>query len=360
MNRILEEDLGYVLSDNNIDWNKYCGKTFLISGASGALASYMAKTLLYFNKKISNPIRIIALVRNINRAKQQYSEFLPDSNLIFLEQDVIYPVVTYSENIDYIIHAASPASPKLFFSDPVGTINANTLGTHNLLCLAKEKNIKSFLFFSSGEVYGNIFERKNLVNENDYGIINPLDVRNCYAESKKLGENMCYCWFQQFGIPIKIVRPAHTYGPGFKADDGRAFSSFVNSIAKGEDIILKSDGSAKRSFIYLADAVRAYFLILQKGKNGEAYNVGNDKEISIKELAELLISLNGNKQKIIYDIPKDSPSSKSSHGQLDISKIKQLGWQPVISEKEGFDRTLKYLTDNLRSFDNDEKNLYLV
>lgn len=342
LNSIDRDDFEYILKDKLVDWEKFAGKSILITGASGALPSYIAKTLLYLNSlQKSVPTTVLALVRNLERAKQQYKDFLADKNLIFIEEDVINPL-NYNGNIDYIVHAASLASPKYFYSNPVEVITANVIGTNNLLALAKEKNVKSFLYFSSGEVCGNIFDSKDLVSENDYGVVDPLNVRNCYSESKRQGENLCYSYFKEYDVPIKIVRPSHTYGPSFKKNDGRAFVSFVMNVVNNENIVLNSDGSAKRSFVYIADAVRAYFLVLLSGVNGEAYNVGNDREISIKELAELLIDLSDNKDlKVVFDIPKDAPSSKSTHGQLDISKIKKLGWNPKITEREGFARTIK-------------------
>lgn len=344
MDETLKNDFKCIINDSNIDFKCLAGHTLLVSGASGLIPSYIVKSVLYLNSlKIYEPIKVIGIVRNINRAHSQYKDFKNDDNLVLIEQDITKPLII-KDNVDYIIHAASQVSPKLFYSDPVGTINANTIGTYNMLCLAKEKNVKSFLYFSSGEVCGDIFNNKDLVTEEDYGIVNPLDVRNCYAESKRMGENMCYCWHHQYGIPTKIVRPSHTYGPGFKADDGRCFASFVMNILNNEDIVLKSDGSAKRSFLYLTDAVRAYFLVLLNGINGEAYNIGNNKELSIKELADLLISLADNKNlKVIFEIADKNPSSKSTHGQLDITKIQKLGWTPIIPEKEGFRRTLSAL-----------------
>ena len=350
MNTILKEDFDYILCDKNINWSELAGATILVSGASGFLPSYLIKSILYLNSLgIQKPVKILALVRNIEKAKAKYKDYLNDPNLVFLAQDVTKPV-EISEKIDYIIHAASQASPKFFFSDPVGTINANTLGTSNLLALAKEKNVKSFLYFSSGEVCGDIFEHKNLVSEDDYGIVNPLDVRNCYSESKRMGENMCFCWNYQYGVPVKIVRPSHTYGPGFSFDDGRAFTSFVASVVKGEDIVLKSDGSAKRSFVYLADAVRAYIFVLLKGENGAAYNVGYDGEISILELANMLVSLSGNKNITVRrEISASAPSSKVANGLLDISKLKSMGWYPNISEEKGFKRTMDYFIQELET-----------
>lgn len=347
INPILKEDFDFILADKLIDWERFAGKTVLVTGASGFLPSYMIQTLLHFNsRKVQEPTRIIGLVRDLSKAKEKYADYLNDDNLNLLVQDVSTPF-TIEDEVDFIIHAASQASPKFFFSDPVGTINANTLGTTHLLELAKEKKVKSFLYFSTGEVNGDALDKLQVVNEDDYGAVDPLIIRNSYAESKRMGENMCASWFAQYGVPAKIIRPSHTYGPGFSFDDGRAFTSFVASVFNNKDIVLNSDGSAKRSFCYIADATRAYFLVLLNGENANAYNVGNEYEISIKELASLIIEVSGkNNLKIVYPSNNNvqkSPSNTASHGLLGINKIKKLGWSPVFKEKEGFKRTLESL-----------------
>lgn len=336
------EDFNYILDDTNIDFSQFSGKTMLVTGASGMLPAYIVKSLLYLNSlEKYPPTRLICVVRNLTRAGRCFYNYLDDENLVFLEHDVNEPLCI-DEPLDYIIHAASKASGKFFYSDPVGVLNANTIGTFNMLKLAKEKQVKSFLYFSSGEVCGDIYSKKELVKESDYGVIDPYDVRNCYALSKKSGENMCYCWFYQYGIPVKTVRPSHTYGPGFKEDDDRAFAQFVMSAVNKQDIILKSDGSAKRSFVYIADAVRAYFNVLLNGQNGSVYNISNDHEISIKELAEIICKHSNNEINIKYDIKSTNNSSSSKNGLEDISRIKGLGWEPRISEEEGFKRTIEF------------------
>ena len=158
-------------------------------------------------------------------------------------------------------------------------IKANTVGTMNLLELAYQKNVKGFLYFSSGEVNGDIFETVTSVKESDYGKVDPLNVRSCYAESKRMGENICSCYFYQYKVPVKIVRLSHTYGPTIPLDDERVFVSFVKNVLNNQNIELNSDGSAKRCFLYLSDAVRAYFKVLLDGENANVYNVSNDYDI---------------------------------------------------------------------------------
>ena len=343
MNTIIAEDFSYILSDANIDWERFSGKTVVISGAGGFLPFYMAGTLLFLNKtgKLEKPVKVIGLVRNIEKARKKFEDFADDENLRLIKSD-LSEKIHLDETVDYIVHAASQASPKLFFSDPVGTIKANTVGTINLLDLAVEKKVESFLYFSSGEANGNIFDTLDNVSENDYGIVNPLEVRSCYAESKRMGENLCAAYAHQYGISTKIVRPSHTYGPGFALDDGRVFAAFVADVLNGRDIVLKSDGKANRCFIYLADAARGYFTVLLKGEAGNAYNVSNDYEISILNLAEIVLqaSCKTNLQ-IRFDIDsKSCPSAKNQHALMNNGKLKALGWKPAIKEAEGLKRVI--------------------
>jgi nucleoside-diphosphate-sugar epimerase len=247
--------------------------------------------------------------------------------------------------VDYIIHAASQASPKYYGQDPVGTLSANVFGTHHLLRLAREKRSRGFLFFSSAEVYGEVNPRQIPCPESVYGSVDPMQVRSCYAESKRLGETLCVAWAHQHGVPARIVRPFHTYGPGMALDDGRVFSDFVADVAAGRDIIMRSDGTAVRAYCYLADAVAGYFTVLLKGQNGQAYNVGNNRaEASVLELAKRLVALYPEKNlKVIQVAEPPRPgylASKVSRVSPDTTKIEALGWRPVHSLESGFRRTI--------------------
>jgi UDP-glucuronate decarboxylase len=344
MNQIVKEDLEYIVN-YNLPWHNFEGKTILISGANGFLPSYMVETLLYLNDiRFKNKTKIIGIVRNKEKSLARFLEHKDRVDFRIIVQDVCKPIYI-NEPVDYIIHAASQASPKYFGKDPVGTLSPNILGTYNLLELAKENKIKSFLFFSSGEVYGEVDENQIPIKEDDYGYVNPIMVRSCYAESKRMGETMCVSWFYQHGVPAKIIRPFHTYGPGMNLDDGRVFADFVSDVVNKRDIVMKSDGSAKRAFCYLSDATAGFFTVLLKGNDGEAYNVGNDKaELSIIDLANILVNLFPEKElKVIKKEEAEHGGyikSKIIRSCPDISKIRTLGWEPIYSIEEGFKRTI--------------------
>lgn len=347
MNSIIERDIEQILSSEIIDWNRFQNKTILITGANGLLPSYLVYSLLHLNRIGNHNTKVVALVRNMNKAKEKFKDFLSDPNLEFIEQDVSEEI-GYAQRLDYIIHAASQASPKYYGIDPVGTINANVLGTINALKLAKEKSVESFLYFSSGEVYGIVDSDKCPIKESDYGYIDVLKVRSCYGESKKMGENLCVSWFFQHGVKAKIIRPFHTYGPGMDFNDGRVFADFCKNIVNGEDVVMHSDGTALRPFCYITDATIAYFKVLLDGADGEAYNVGNPYcEISILKLAEILVDLYPAKQlQVKKEIIEDDMTTVKMKSPLlrsvpDISKMELLGWKPVVGIAEGFKRTIE-------------------
>jgi nucleoside-diphosphate-sugar epimerase len=343
-NKILQNDLREIYESRK-DWSMFINSTILITGANGFLPAYLVYFFQHLN--YTNPnynIKVIGLVRNEQKAKICF-ENIDDKFFKLHVQDVSLPL-TITDKVDYIIHAASQASPKYYGIDPVGTLNANVLGTINLLEFAKKNTIKSFLYFSSGEVYGQLSEDQIPINENSYGYLDPTNVRSCYAESKRMGENICISYKHQYNIPAKIVRPFHTYGPGMLLDDGRVFADFVSNIVKNQDIVLKSDGEASRAFCYLSDATEGFLRVMLNGENGEAYNIGNPYEqYKIIELAEIMINLYPNKKlKIIFENKTTttkylkSPLTSSSP---DIKKANSINWKPSVSEIEGFKRTVE-------------------
>jgi len=346
MHSIIREDMEFIVSAD-LPWGELEGKKILISGGNGFLPSYMVETILFLNE---NRFRKKAMVFVLGRSKEKvlhrFKEYRGRQDLQFIIQDVCAPIELDTE-VDFIIHAASQASPKYFGKDPAGTLSANVLGTHNLLQFARSKKVKGFLFFSAGEVYGRV-DNGMSIKEDDYGYVDPVNVRSCYAESKRVAETMCASWMNQYGTPIKIVRPFHTYGPGINFDDGRVFADFVADVVVGRNIKMKSDGSAIRAFCYIADATVGFFTVLLKGDTGQAYNVGNDKDvISILELAHMLVNLFPDKK---LNVETDIKALNVNDGYLqsnlvcicpNISKLRKIGWKPHFSLEEGFNRTIE-------------------
>jgi nucleoside-diphosphate-sugar epimerase len=338
--------------EQDLPWEKFSGSTVLITGANGLIPSYMVDTLMFLNQRqlLDEPVHILALVRNEKYARERFSAYQDDTHLELLVQDVCEPVHRIG-NVDFIIHAASQASPKYYHVDPVGTLSANIMGTRNILELGREKSVQSFLFISSGEVYGEVTEACIPTRENDGGYLDPMSVRSCYAESKRMAETMCVCWHHQYGVPVKVARPFHTYGPGMKLDDGRVFADFVSNIVRRKDIVMTSEGRHIRSFCYLSDATAGFFTVLLKGKDAEAYNIGNpDAAISIAELAETLVSLFPEYGLTVVRAERSTHYVQSTieKNVPNISKAMELGWHPSIGIAEGFLRTINSYSNTLR------------
>lgn len=344
--RIVEEDLARI-AEERLPWDMLEGKRVLVSGANGFLPAYMVETMLYLNEnRFRKKAKVLALVRNKEKAATRFADYKGRSDLEFVVQDVVEPMKLKGK-ADFIIHAASQASPKYYAVDPVGTINANVIGTRNLLEFARKSNAEGFLFFSSGEVYGNVDKQGGKLDEGAHGWLDPTDVRSCYGEGKRAGETLCVSYWKQFGVPARMVRPFHTYGPGMRLDDGRVFADFVSDVVSKRDIRMKSDGSAVRTFCYLSDAVAGFFTALLKGESGQAYNVSNPEgTISIYELAKLIVGLYPERKlKVVREKEPDSAAylkSKLAGFVPDVSKLERLGWKPTVSLKEGFRRTIEY------------------
>lgn len=222
----------------------------------------------------------------------------------------------------------------------------NSIGTFHLLNYAVKCNSEKFLFFSSGEVYGVPLDKNKKINENNYGHLDPTNLRSCYAESKRLGETMCVVCSKQFNLNVSIVRPFHTYGPGLDLDDGRVFADFIADVVLKKKINIIGKGLEKRCFCYLSDATVGFLSILLNGVDREAYNLANPScEISIKKLAKLISNLFPEKNiKIKFNnlvIKKNYLKSPLVRALPSIEKIKKLGWFPKTSLEEGFKKTIR-------------------
>ena len=340
LNPVIEKDIEDILN-NKINFKKLENSTVLITGASGMIGSYLMYTLAALNDLQSYNIKIVALVRDKNKIPM-YLKGRPD--IIVLEQDVCERIM-FNEKIDYIIHAASPASPKIMREKPVDTIMANTIGTFNTLKLAKKNNVQAYLYISSREVYGEPYEGQEKFDENTYGFVDPLLPRSCYPEGKKAAETMCVSFKEQYGLNVKIARPAHTYGPGMSIYDGRVQADFLKNVVNNENIIMKSKGEAVRTYTYISDVISGIFYVLLNSDD-VAYNMADENaKITIKGLAELLVSLYPERGlKVEIQIDDDQKGcAPFKLGIINSDKLKKLGWSPKISLEDGFRKTVEYI-----------------
>lgn len=342
LHAVILEDLENIVSQS-ISWDKLRGKTVLITGASGLIASYMMFTLLYLNDTRQLGIHVVALVRNGEKAQTQFDRLLDRADLTILVQDVTQPLL-YSESVNFIVHAASQASPRFFRTDPVGTILANTVGTQNMLNLAVAQKSEGFLYLSTREIYGEFANDMDSIAENNYGALDPTLVRSCYPESKRMAETLCRAFSHQYGVPARVARIAHTYGPDWVMDNGRVWGDFISNVVRSQPIVLKSQGTMELAFTYISDMVAGLFLVLLDGLDF-AYNLSNTHaSTTVRRLAELLADMYPDKSlQVVMDISKDTGAYLANPvPKLDCTRAIALGWHPIVGLKEGFRRAIAY------------------
>src|SRR3989338_8005325 len=291
-NTIVQEDIEQIINSLHGEYHKLEGKTVVITGGSGFLGQYMVKTLIKLNQKhLKLKCKIISIDNHIVPNKKRSSEMITAKNVRYIQQDVTKPF-TLKGPVDFIIHAAGIAAPVFYQKYPLKTIDVAVTGTRNMLELARKKKAKSFLFFSSSEIYGNPVASEIPTKETYKGNVSCTGPRACYDESKRMGETLCFTYFRMFQTPIKVVRPFNIFGPGMNMKDYRVIPNFLNSAFTGNPLPVHVSGKQTRTFSYISDAVSGFFKVLLSDKNGEMYNVGNDKdEITMNQLAQIINSI---------------------------------------------------------------------
>lgn len=347
-NYIYNEDLNKVCKIN-VPWEKLIDKTLIISGANGLIGSFLIDVIMKKNIESNLNCTIIALVRNLENAKKRFNKYLYSNNCFkIISCDVNnLDTLTIDCNIDYIIHLASNTHPKAYSLEPITTITTNIIGTYNLLKIADEKKIKRFVFASTCEIYGENRGDIDKFSEDYCGYINCNTLRAGYPESKRCGESLCQAYITQKNLDIVIPRLTRTYGPTMLMSDTKALSQFIKNGVENKDIVLKSDGTQKYSYIYVADAVSALITIMLLGKCGEAYNISDEKsDINLKDLAKLIADFVG--MKVIFEKPdsiEKAGYSKVTKALLDNSKLKELGWNAQFDIEKGIKNTINILNE---------------
>ena len=339
-NKIIKEDIDEIISLIKEDCKKLRNSRILVTGASGMLAKYIVLTLIELNKSIlNNSLTIYLLSRH-----ECSSIYGPSKNIKYIIQDVSEPLPNIKK-LDYIIHAASKAAPKIYLANKIDTLKTNILGLFNVLNLAT-KDTKGILYFSSGEVYG-LINSSDKIKENKICFTDHLSDRSSYAEAKKTGETICINYYNEKKYPINIVRLFHTFGPGLNVNDGRVFSDFIKDAVQKKEIIIKGDPDVVRPLLYIKDATIMFFKILLSKKSGEIYNIANPKNlITVKEMAKLT-------SEAVYEVTKKKIPIKYIKANLrhhkgaekivkpDIAKfIKEFKYVPNTTAKKAFLRTI--------------------
>lgn len=342
---VIHNDILEIINRAKNDLTAFEGKTILIAGAAGFLPSYLVHILAFANTNLfKKKCRVICLDNFKTGTAERLKPWRGRKDLRFLTRDVT-KAVNLGEKVDYIIHGASIASPVWYRKFPLETIDANVSGTRRLLDLAKKDKAKGFLYLSSSEIYGNPPKQFIPTNEEYLGNVSATGPRACYDESKRLAETLCMVYFRHFGVPVKIVRPFNVYGPGLRLDDGRVVPDFIRDALSKKTITIFSDGKATRSFCYITDAVVAILMLLASDVSGEAFNVGNDEEVSVAKLAQVVNKVSGNESGIQFKVSTDKAylTDNPQRRMPDLTKLKKaFKWLPEVSLVSGIDRTFKF------------------
>lgn len=358
---VVAHDLDYICLNLQSEFGSMAGKRLLITGGAGFLGYYLVQAVLAWNKKSDDAGRIdVTVYDNYLRGVPAWLSGLEGTaGLTLKKYDVSHALPNDMGDFQYIIHAASIASPTYYRKFPIETMDANITGLRSLLEYSRrQKNAKSpvegVLFFSSSEIYGDPSPENIPTPETYNGNVSCTGPRACYDESKRYGETLCVNFARQQGVPVKSARPFNNYGPGLKITDKRVIPDFARNVLDGKNIVMLSDGAPTRTFCYVADAIIGYYKILTKGRNGDAYNIGAEApEISMAGLAEKVVEIAGNlfdyRGKVIRQVSADAQYLVDNPNRRCpvIAKARaELGYNPGVSLDEGLKRSLVWYRDN--------------
>jgi dTDP-glucose 4,6-dehydratase/UDP-glucuronate decarboxylase len=340
---IITEDLDRIVERARPALEQMAGTTLLVTGAAGFLPSYFVDAVARFNEGAAEPCRILCLDNFISGVATRLShlEGRPDVSMVVAD---VSAGVEVDEPVDWMVHGASVASPIWYRKHPLETIDVNVNGTRHLLELSRQQPVRGFLLLSSSEIYGDPPADRIPTPETYWGHVSSVGPRACYDESKRLAETLAVTFHQLHGTPVKIVRPFNVYGPRLRLDDGRIVPDLMLAAVEGRPIVLFSDGKPTRSFCYVADFVVAMLHLLVTGPAGEAFNVGNDEEISIGDLAHLMSDIAGGIGVELQtsedpNYVTDNPNRRCP----DLSKTKAtIPWVPEVDLRAGLERSLAH------------------
>jgi dTDP-glucose 4,6-dehydratase len=306
----------------------------VITGAAGFIGSHLAETLLDRDYSVIG-------IDNLLTGDTDNIAHLKNRDFAFIKHDVTN-YIYIDGAVDYVLHWASPASPIDYLELPIPTLKVGALGTHKALGLAKAKNAR-FVLASTSEVYGDPLEHPQ--KETYWGNVNPVGPRGVYDEAKRFAEAMTMAYHRYHGVDTKIVRIFNTYGPRMRVNDGRAVPAFMSQALRNEDVTVFGDGSQTRSFTYITDLVDGIIRLMLSSEN-DPINIGNPREMTIKDIAETIIRMTGATSSIIYKpLPTDDPKQR----RPDITRARTLlNWEPKIALEEGLVKTIEYFRTKVR------------
>lgn len=313
--------------------------SFLITGATGLIGSSLIRCLLSLDKGI----RVVAPVRNKVKAKSMFEGI--DGQVEWIECDLVSYMYDQIGDVDYIIHCASPTNGKFVTEHPAETYELAVESTRNLLQYSRRHTIKSLVYVSSLEAYGENSDDRN-VDENMQFYVDAHSPRSAYPLGKRAAEYLCSVYAMEYGVPAKSVRLTQTFGAGVNKEDNRVYAQFASSVVFGYDIVLHTQGESAKPYCYLTDAVSALLYVLLKGGNGEVYNVANESSyISIKDLACFLRDTFNPQIDVRFELHDNMGYAPVTKLNLSTEKLQSLGWRPKHDLKQMFDRLIKYLSE---------------
>lgn len=344
-NKIWVEDLDET-ADHLPELKMLAGTSILITGCTGLICSAMTDLLIRWNTAHDQKISILAAGRSKDKIRARFEPYQNEPWFHAVLFDAASSENKLPTSCDYILHGAGNASPNKIMKEPVETMISNFLGVKNLLDYAGKQGIRRLLYISSSEVYGKK-EGDIAYQEDEYGYIDLLNPRNSYSVGKRATETLCASYAYEYGKDSVIVRPGHIYGPTASETDNRVSSAWAFAVARGESIVMKSDGAQLRSYCYNLDCATAILTVLLKGESLQAYNISNpDSIISIRQMAEILTSTAG--VPLITELPTErerkafNPMGNSS---LDSTKLQKLGWKGWFDAEKGLSHTVNILRD---------------
>lgn len=340
MNKIQREDIQYFVSSFPLRELLY-NRTILITGATGLIGSSLVHCLLALDCKI----KVVAPIRDLKKAVRIFSQNELE-NIRLIECDIVSYNYDALCDIDYIVHCAAPTASKYFIEHPVETFDVIYSGTKVLLNYARKRQIKGFVYLSSLEVYGEIYDDSKPVCEDSQGYLDIMAVRSSYPMAKRAAENLCCLYAAEYGVPVMVARLTQTTGAGIALDDNRVIAQFARLATYGNDIVLHTTGESARPYCYTTDAVSAILYILFKGQKGNVYNVANENTyISARDMAEF-VRVNFNPSiKVRVELKNDMGYAPVTKLNLSTEKLKGLGWLPRYGLYEMFDRLIKSLSE---------------
>lgn len=319
----------------SLNHNNFTNSTILITGATGFIGGLLVDELISMNMTYNTGIKLVLLVRNLQKAREKYTIVDDKYKCISLVETSVEDIRLDKIDmpIDYIFHCASTTSSSSMISNPVEVADGIVIGTKNILKLAHQKRVKSMVYLSSMEIYGTINSDGCLVTEDMLGDIDVFSSRSCYPLGKRMAEHYCYVYYKEYGVPVKIARLAQTFGIGINQNDNRVFAQFARAAYHNQDIILHTKGLSMGNYCESMDVVNALFVILNKGQNGEAYNVVNEENtMTIHDMARLVADkIASGSINIVYEIPEGNLYGYANDTKLKLSseKLKKLGWKPT-------------------------------